>query len=182
MTYPSPGRLRPQPSITRGAAIVLGRLECVRQTGPGRWIACCPAHEDRSPSLSIRELPDGQILLYDFGGCDTDAVLATIGLDMTVLFPEPLEAMRQGYGYVGSHPHIPAHDLLEIIDHEVLVAILIINDIEKASGAATAEQEKRLMQAAARIGKARDMACPLRIKEPRYPRLQVEIRAKGVAA
>ena len=36
------------------AARLLDRLTGVKQTAPGRWIAKCPAHEDRSPSLSIR--------------------------------------------------------------------------------------------------------------------------------
>ena len=37
------------------AATILDRLDGVRPTGDGRWIARCPAHDDRSPSLSIRE-------------------------------------------------------------------------------------------------------------------------------
>ncbi|MDE2264100.1 MAG: hypothetical protein KGL45_16380 [Gammaproteobacteria bacterium] len=67
------------------AATVLDRLDGVRQSGPGRWLARCPAHEDRSPSLSIRELDDGRVLLHDFGGCDTQAVLDALGkaLDWT---------------------------------------------------------------------------------------------------
>jgi hypothetical protein len=34
-----------------------------RRTGTGRWQARCPAHQDRLPSLSIREGPDGRILV-----------------------------------------------------------------------------------------------------------------------
>lgn len=158
-------------STVRGITALLDRLQGVRQTGPARWLAPCPAHEDRSPSLSIRELPDGRVLLHDFGGCDTGAVLAAVGLEMAVLFSEPLEAARQGGGYAPSHSRIPATDLLEIIDHEVHVAVLIINDIKTAGGVATAEQMNRLVKAAGRIGKARDIACPARIKEPRYPHL-----------
>ena len=45
------------------AAKLLDRLPGVRKTGPGRWIAPCPAHEDRRPSLSIRELEDGSRFL-----------------------------------------------------------------------------------------------------------------------
>ena len=35
--------------------------------GRDRWTASCPAHEDRSPSLAIRETEDGRILLKCFG-------------------------------------------------------------------------------------------------------------------
>lgn len=38
---------------------VLDRLEKVRRRGRGRWIACCPAHDDRNPSLAIGERDDG---------------------------------------------------------------------------------------------------------------------------
>src|SRR2546425_974634 len=65
------------------AAKLLDRLERVKQAAPGRWLARCPAHEDRAPSLSIRELDDGRIRLNDFGGCGTDAVLAALWLTMS---------------------------------------------------------------------------------------------------
>ena len=38
-----------------------------KPAGEGTWQAHCPAHDDRSPSLSIREAEDGRVLLHDFG-------------------------------------------------------------------------------------------------------------------
>lgn len=67
----------------------LSRLEGVRGRD-GSWSAKCPAHADRSPSLSVKALPDGRILMHCFGGCGTDAVLGALGLAMTDLFPEGL--------------------------------------------------------------------------------------------
>ena len=43
------------------ADVLLSILEGVKRTGPGRWMARCPAHGDKSPSLSIRELDDGRV-------------------------------------------------------------------------------------------------------------------------
>ena len=40
---------------------VLSRLDKVRQRQPGQWSARCPAHIDKSPSLSIRETPQGGV-------------------------------------------------------------------------------------------------------------------------
>ncbi len=41
------------------------------------WIACCPAHHDRSPSLSISAGPDGKVLVRCHAGCDQrDLILA----------------------------------------------------------------------------------------------------------
>lgn len=65
---------------------LLARLKGVRETGPGRWIASCPSHEDRSPSLSIREGDDGRVLLHCYAGCAPEAVLAALGLRWTDLF------------------------------------------------------------------------------------------------
>ena len=62
------------------ADLLLSRLDGVRRTGSGRWIARCPAHDDRRPSLSVRELDDGRTLLHCFSGCSPDAVLDAIGL------------------------------------------------------------------------------------------------------
>jgi hypothetical protein len=70
---------------------LLSKLERVKRTGPDRWIACCPAHGDLHPSLSIRELPDGRVLLHDFGGCDVGDICAAIGLDLSDLYPARLE-------------------------------------------------------------------------------------------
>lgn len=67
---------------------LLARLSGVKQVGPGRWFACCPAHADRNPSLSVRETSDGRILLYCFPGCEITDVLSAIGLTLGDLFPK----------------------------------------------------------------------------------------------
>jgi len=67
---------------------LLALLKDVRQVGPGRWVARCPAHEDRTPSLSIREAEDGRILMHCFAGCRTSDVLQALGLTFRDLFPK----------------------------------------------------------------------------------------------
>ncbi len=67
---------------------VLRRLEQVRKAPGSRWTARCPAHPDRSPSLSIKEGSDGRALLYCFAGCSTPDVVAALGLAMRDLFPK----------------------------------------------------------------------------------------------
>src|SRR5215510_11854846 len=66
----------------------LSRLDGV-QKHTGYWMARCPAHDDRTPSLKISEGDDGRILLNCFTGCATGAVLAALGLTMVDLFTEP---------------------------------------------------------------------------------------------
>ncbi len=139
------------------ATVLLDRLAGVKQTGPGRWIARCPAHEDRSPSLSVRELDDGRVLLHDFGGCDTGAVLASLGLQMSALFPEKLPGQNEARGYMTTSSRIAARDLLELIDQEALVVAMIALEFRERR-ALSEEDWNRLATAAARIGRARDHA------------------------
>ena len=53
-------------------ADVLQRLEAVRPCAGG-WVARCPAHSDRNPSLSIRK-GDGKVLVKCFAGCSFEAI------------------------------------------------------------------------------------------------------------
>ena len=64
---------------------ILPRLHGVRRCGSG-WIALCPAHRDRSPSLSIAER-GGRILLHCFAGCARAVILAGLGLTSGDLWP-----------------------------------------------------------------------------------------------
>ena len=44
----------------------------------GRGIACCPAHDDRSPSLSLADGADGRLLLHCHSGCSFAEVQAAL--------------------------------------------------------------------------------------------------------
>lgn len=48
--------------------------------------ACCPAHDDRHPSLSVTEADDGRALLKCNTGCTTEDVVSSLGLSMADLF------------------------------------------------------------------------------------------------
>jgi hypothetical protein len=137
------------------AVALLDRLEGVKSTAPGRWLAKCPAHKDRSPSLSIRELEDGRVLVHDFGGCAIGDVLAATGLEMSALFPERLTGSGRTQGYPRSHSRIPARDLLEVVSEEVVIVSHIAAAFVNKQ-AITAEEWQRLATAAARIHQARD--------------------------
>lgn len=65
---------------------VLDRLDRVRRSG-ARWSARCPAHPDRTPSLSIGTGDDGRVLLTCWAGCTVDDIVAALGLDMRDLYP-----------------------------------------------------------------------------------------------
>jgi hypothetical protein len=65
----------------------LSHLESVRTSRDG-WLARCPAHDDRSPSLSIRE-SNGKILLHCFAECSPEAICQALGIKVSDLFSKP---------------------------------------------------------------------------------------------
>lgn len=128
------------------AAALLDRLEHVRQTGPGRWIARCAAHVDKRPSLTIRELEDGRVLVHCFAGCDARDVLAAVGLTFDVLFPRRPVAHR---GKPERRP-FPAADVLRCIALEVLIVAVAAYRLGNGQALDGADRA-RLLVAASRL-------------------------------
>ena len=52
----------------------LSNLERFKKLGVNRYVACCPAHEDRNPSLSITQGKD-RLLVHCFAGCTQAEVI-----------------------------------------------------------------------------------------------------------
>ena len=110
-------------------------------------MAKSPLRDDRTPSVSIRETDDGRILVHDFGGDSTADILAAVGLSLSDLFDKPiahhLPPLRGGFS---------ARELIELNAHEVTVAAMLA--LKAQSAPLSASDTERLMQAAARLGKA----------------------------
>ncbi len=124
---------------------LLSRLAGVKATGENSWAARCPAHDDSTPSLTVKALPDGRILMHDFGGCRTDAVLGALGLAMTDLFPEPLHIHQPRV----SLPFTPM-DALQGLQREAGVLLILASDIAQSKVVSDADAD-RAAQAAGRI-------------------------------
>lgn len=124
---------------------ILSRLEGVRARGGGRWMARCPAHQDRTPSLSIREQPDGRVQLYDFGGCSREAVLDALGVPRNEYQIEPASVE-------GAHAHA-AGDVLQMLARESLVVMLAAEDLAAGMPLSPIDRE-RVLQAYARLRSA----------------------------
>ena len=126
----------------------LSRLEKVRQRQPGQWSACCPAHADKSPSLSIRETPDGSVLLHCFGGCETAEIVGAMGLELSDLFPprdKPAGAPRKVANL------LTAGQALELLASESLLVAVALTNYLHGIELLPADTE-RLRLAAGRIG------------------------------
>lgn len=55
----------------------------------GNWFKLhCPAHEDKKPSLGVKEINNGRILIRCFAGCDFYDICRAIGIHSSVLAPK----------------------------------------------------------------------------------------------
>lgn len=129
---------------------LLSRLEKCRATGAGRWVARCPAHQDKTPSLAIRELPDGRILIHCFTGCSVDAIVSAIGIELSDLFPEDSRSI--GHANPERRP-FPAEDILRSLNLEAIVVSCAARTILDGKSL-NDEDQKRLMLALRRIERA----------------------------
>ena len=93
-----------------------------RKAGVG-WMARCPVHDDRKPSLSIRHGEDGKVLVRCHAGCEQAQVIAVL---------------RSRGMWQGSHPHRfdrlsirPTNRAPTIRDND---ALAIWNDASSAQG------------------------------------------------
>jgi putative DNA primase/helicase len=73
------------PAVQRLLAVLEAHGRVPRRSGAG-WMAPCPVHDDRNPSLSISEGQDGRALVYCHTGCDRGLILEALGLQDADLF------------------------------------------------------------------------------------------------
>lgn len=137
--------------------VLLSRLEGVRNSGRG-WIARCPAHADRSASLSVAEGRDGRALVKCFAGCEVLAVVHSVGLELADLFPERItdttpegraasrEAWRQS-GWAAA---------LGVLAREASIVLIAARELAQGH-ALDADDHARLLLAMERIQGAREV-------------------------
>lgn len=139
---------------------LLSNLNGVRKTGRDSFVACCPAHNDKSPSLAIRETEDGTILLHCFAGCSVNEICDAAGLEISELFPP-----KQSHAPSERHP-FSASDALDAIAFEALVVVAAASSMLAEERLAAADH-LRLQLALGRITSARSTVFP-QIRRRRY--------------
>ncbi len=77
--------------------LLLNLLEGVKRTKRNSYVARCPAHDDKSPSLSVAFTDEGRILVHCFAGCSAGDIMAAVGLSLGDLFPDgPIDHALKG--------------------------------------------------------------------------------------
>lgn len=109
------------------ADTLLSKLDGVQGRGP-RWRAICPAHESkhRTRTLAIFEADDGRVLLRCHAGCEVEAIVRTVGLDLADLFPPRVDDDQRG-------PRVrkpfSERDAVRALAHELRVAWVVLADV-----------------------------------------------------
>lgn len=122
---------------------LLSRLDKVRSHG-SEHEALCPAHDDRKPSLGIKETDDGVLLVKCRVGCGTHDVLAAIGLGIADLYPNHLRKGRKGAP----------------IDPDAAARI------EQAKAARRAQRTKEISSRVQDARNAWNASCPIALEDP----------------
>lgn len=66
----------------------LSKLQGVVETGANKWSACCPAHDDSNPSMSVTIGNNGGILVHCHAGCSPESIVGAMGLKMSDLMKD----------------------------------------------------------------------------------------------
>lgn len=121
----------------------VSRLEKVRPTAPGRWMARCPAHEDRTASLAVAD--DGErVLLHCFALCGNEQILGAMGLHWSALFRDSDWAGKS----FQPPPRLSPSDALRALDLEIGVVMLCAEDM--AAGKCLSDEDRERLRVAYR--------------------------------
>ncbi len=126
---------------------LLSRLDKVKQVGQGRYVACCPAHSDSDPSLSITLAESGKILMYCHAGCATYDVVSAIGLTLGDLMGEnPNDQWSGPVAHRDRPNYVPLYKGIDMDSYYRTVLDLAEHDVMK--GIQSSPQDMKVIQQA----------------------------------
>lgn len=124
---------------------ILDKLEKVRQVKPDQWVACCPAHDDSSPSLAIRDAGD-KILTRCYAGCTFPEIHEAMGLTARDFFADS-KTPKSGI------PGVSRRQIYKELAVELLTAYTVTRDRAEGKDIAAGDSERERL-ARQRITKA----------------------------
>ncbi|MDC9729832.1 MAG: CHC2 zinc finger domain-containing protein [Methyloprofundus sp.] len=118
---------------------LLTSLDKARRTGDGKWLACCPAHQDKSPSLAIKQTDDGKILIHCFAGCEVEPIVSAIGLTLADLMPD-----NPTYKKGSKPPKFNKYELFDRLAYESIILCLAIRQLINNEPLSSNDQQRVL--------------------------------------
>ena len=104
---------------------LLSRLEKVKERRGNSWLACCPAHDDKNPSLVVTE-ENERVLVKCWSGCSPYEICESVGLDITDLFPERPKHRSKP---LPIKQRFNAHLVLQALSQDALVCEMVLTNL-----------------------------------------------------
>ena len=125
---------------------VLNHFDNVRESGANQHSCRCPAHEDSSNSLGIKQGDGDRILLNCFAGCDVKSILESVNLKWSDIMPDNklYQVEKQGFN---------PYSVLKMLRDEVLIIGLSSVDI-RAGKKLSDKDHDRLLKAVGNVRSA----------------------------
>lgn len=111
-------------SFAAAESRILPRLHKVKRISEGRYVAICPCHNDKTPSLAVTLKPDGVTLIHCFGcGASGLDICNTLNIAPAALFPpsdNPRYEKQNKQGF-------SAWQFLHVLERDLLVVLIAAN-------------------------------------------------------
>ena len=107
----------------------LNKLQKLKQTKNNEWVACCPVHDDKNPSMHIKISDEGDLLLHCFG-CHAPylEILGSLGFDAFDFIPEQKRYKKHNNGtYIKTQ--ISGESMLQILDKKLNIIMFVLQDM-----------------------------------------------------
>jgi len=130
----------------------LTHLQKVRPSGNG-WLACCPAHDDKSPSLAVGIGNAGGIIVRCFAECSFESIVDSLGLKPADLMPETLPDVHAVKPIAFN-----ARTALEALAYQATIVAIAAEDMSRGKPLSLADRD-RLFQIAGNINRALENVC-----------------------
>ena len=130
----------------------VNKLQKVQSRGRDSWMGCCPAHDDKNPSLKV-DLKGEKILIKCWSGCSTEDILGAVGMDFDDIFPDRPIYQRSS----GKQPTLSSADALRIVKYEAMIIWMYGQDLRNKK-TPTDEDHQRFTTAITRVKDAMEAA------------------------
>ena len=131
---------------------LLNRLQKVKSSGRDSWMACCPAHDDKNPSMKI-DIKNDKILIKCWSGCSVEDILGAVGMEFSDIMPDKPLYHRSS----GTNPMLSSADALRIVKYEAAIIMMYGQDL-KAGKEVSEDDRQRFVLAVERVGDAMEAA------------------------
>ena len=112
----------------------------MKRTHANQFLACCPAHDDKNPSLAIKDMSD-RLLIKCMAGCGIEDIMEAANLTWDDIMPEkqPTE------NYKPAPIKIYATDILKSIRFEAQIVTLAAIELKNGKPLGKIDHDRLLV-------------------------------------